>query len=129
VVARGLLVAVEDLVRAEAFESLLEQADYLLASGYALAAGVLGRAVLEEHLRKWCEVKGCRPAKDKPTINDYNSELYKAKHLNLSQMKHVESLAAVGNEAAHNKPTLTADGVERLLRDVRELLAKHPLTS
>ena len=58
-------------MRAEAFESLLEQADYLLSEGYFLAAGVLGRAVLEEHLRKWCDLKAYSPAKQRPTINDF----------------------------------------------------------
>jgi hypothetical protein len=57
----GLLIRAEDLVMAEVFASLLEQADYLLSEGYHLAAGVLGRAVLEEHLRKWCRREECTP--------------------------------------------------------------------
>src|SRR5688500_15714603 len=48
-VDRGLLVTVRDLIVADTFEDLLEQAEYLLAEGYFLAAGVLGRAVVEEH--------------------------------------------------------------------------------
>jgi len=44
-------------------------------------------------------------------------------------MKHIESLASVGNDAAHNKPTLAEPDVKRLLRDVRDILVKHPLTS
>ena len=39
-VEHGLLVRVEDLVRAEAFDGLLEQAEYLQSEGYFLAAGV-----------------------------------------------------------------------------------------
>ena len=125
----GLLVKVEDLVLADAFDSLLDQADYLNAEGYFLAAGVLGRAILEEHLRSWCQHAGCNPTKSKPTLNNFKDELYKAKHFNTSVMKHVDSMAAVGNDAAHNKPTLAADDVTRLLRDVRDFLAKHSYAS
>lgn len=125
----NLLLTVEDLVRAESFNGLLEQAEYLQDGGYFLAAGVLGRAVLEEHLRSLCDVKKCMPTKGKPTLNDFKDALYKAKHINMTQMKHVESMAAIGNNAAHNKPELTDDDVRRLIRDVRDFLAKHALTS
>ena len=46
------LTPVVDLITADAFASLLEQAEELLEKSFSLAAGVLGRAVLEEHLRK-----------------------------------------------------------------------------
>src|SRR5438309_12033268 len=39
----GHLVTFSDLVIAEAFSSLLEQADYLVSKGFWLAAGVLAR--------------------------------------------------------------------------------------
>jgi len=123
-VQRGLLVKIEDLVRAEAFDNLLEQAEYLSSEGYSLAAGVLGRAVLEEHLRSWCHRAKCVPTKDRPTLNDFTSELYRAKVINIIVMKQVEAMAAIGNDAAHNNP-VTPEDVARLLRDVREFLAKH----
>jgi hypothetical protein len=44
-------------------------------------------------------------------------------------MRHIESLASVGNDAAHNKPTLTESDVKRLLRDVRDMLVKYALSS
>ena len=81
-VERDLMITVEDLVMAEAFADLLEQADYLLSEGYFLAAGVLGRAVLEEHLRKWCGNAHLVPTKTRPTLNDFKLELQKASKLN-----------------------------------------------
>ena len=125
----GMLIKVEDLVRAEAFENLLGQADYLLSEGYFLAAGVLGRAVLEQHLNNWCQIAACSPTKTRPTLNDFKDGLYKSKQINVTQMKHIESLASVGNDAAHNNPTLRQTDVERLLRDVRDILVKYPLSS
>jgi hypothetical protein len=123
----NLLVTAEDLIRAELFDDLLEQADYLLAQNYSLAGGVLGRAVLEEHLRQWCIRAGCAIAKSKPTIADFTQALYKATALNILDMKHIEAMAAVGNEAAHNAPTLKREDVEHLLRDLHEFLEKNPL--
>jgi len=121
-IENNLLISVEQIIRAETFEGLLEQADYLYSEGYFLAAGVLGRAVLEDHLRNFCVIRNCLPSKAKPTLNDFNQSLYKAKILNVTHMKHVESMAAVGNNAAHNKPELTDQDVERLLGDVRRFI-------
>jgi hypothetical protein len=40
-------------------------------------------------------------------------------------MLHVTAMAAVGNDAAHNSPTLRREDVDRFLRDVREFLVRH----
>lgn len=121
----GLLVSLKDLIAADMFDDLLEQAEYLQDTGFFLAAGVLARAVLEEHMRNWCAREACSPTTPRPTINEHNMALYRADRLDKITMKQVDGLAAIGNDAAHNKPGLTADEVGRLLRDVRELLVKH----
>jgi len=121
----GLLISVEELVRAETFTHLLDQADYLFSEGFILAAGVMGRAVLEEHLQNWCAAKNCLVAKNRPTLNDFKDVLYKEKHITTVVMKHIESMAAIGNEAAHNKTSLSRDSVERLLRDIRDFIVKY----
>jgi len=126
--ADDLLLKVEDLVFAEAFADLLEQAEHLLANGYFLAAGVLGRAVLEEHMRKWCGRKGCMPAKPKPTLNDYVTNLYKQSHLNKIELKRIEAMIAVGNDSAHNSPTLKREDVVRLIKDASDFIAKYPIS-
>ncbi len=124
----NLLTGIEDMVLAEAMHDLLEQADYLIEKGYGLAAGVLGRAVLEEHLRKSCDRKGCLPT-GRPTINDLNQALYKDKHLDKVAMKQVEALAVTGNHCAHNDdPPLEKARLETFLRHVREFLTRHPLS-
>ena len=121
-----LLLKIEDLVMAEAFASLLEQAEYLLSRNHSLAAGVLGRAVLEKHLRKLCDRHGGIPA-GRPTINDLNQALYQGKHLDKLAMQGITAMAAAGNHCAHNEqPPLPRAEVERFLRDVREFLGRHP---
>lgn len=125
-ITSNLLRSVEDMVRAESFVSLLDQAEFLHQQGFFLAAGVLGRAVLEEHLRTWVANLSLPIAKSRPTLNDFKEALYKDKKFSLSVMKHIEAMAAVGNDAAHNKQQLTVDVAARLLRDIREFLGKYP---
>ena len=122
----GLLVRIESLVRATAFGELLDQAEYLSGQGYKLAAGTLGRAVLEEHLRKWCTQAGCLPTRPRPTLNDLNQSLYNNNQIDVTTMKQVDAMTAVGNDAAHNKPTFGPENVEPFLRDIRAFLARHP---
>lgn len=123
-----LLTTVEDLVTADAFGSLLEQADELIGKGYVLAAGVLGRAVLEEHLRKACDRHGCLPV-GRPTINDLNQALYKGSHLDKLAMKWVDTMAAAGNHCAHSiQPPLPESDVRKLLTDVQDFMIRHPLS-
>lgn len=110
------------LVKAETFADLLDQAEHLFYEGYYLASGVLGRAVLEEHLSTVCDSLDCRPQKKRPTINDYNQALYGGNHYSKVRMKQVDMLAAIGNDAAHNNPGLVAADVKKLLSDLPELL-------
>ena len=110
------------LVRAETLADLLEQAEKLQSNGYYLAAGVIGRCVLEEHLRTSCDGLGCSPTKQKPTLNDFNMALYNADHYAKTKMKQIDALASVGNDAAHNKPELNKDDVARLLNELPSVL-------
>jgi hypothetical protein len=120
----GRLARVEELVNAETFANLLEQAEHLLAQKYDRAAAVLCRAVLEERLRLLCDARNVLPEKSKPTINDYTQSLYAADVIDKMAMKHVEAMAAVGNAAAHGDD-LTAQDAKRLLRDVTDFLNYH----
>lgn len=125
-VQSDLLITVEQLVDAETFGDLLEQAEHLQGQNYHVAAAVLGRAVLEEHLRKMCDREGLMPTKQNPTISDYNMALYNAspKRIDRVKMQHITTMAAIGNDAAHGK-TVKQEDVERLLRDVRTFITYH----
>ena len=102
------------------------KADYLLDHNHLLAAGVLGRAMLEGHLRKLCNRHGSMPAGN-TTISVLNDALYKAQHLDKLAMQGVTKMATAGNHCAHNRhPPLPKADVKLLLRDVREFLARHP---
>lgn len=118
------LISFAELVVAEAFSNLLEQAEYLLSKGYWLAAGVLGRAVLEEELRVIAQTQGCLPQKDRPTLNDLNTTLYKNETYDKLDFKLIDTLAAIGNDCAHNKTGATEERVRHFLDQLLALLPR-----
>ncbi len=120
----GLLVRFEDIVLAEAFSDLYEQADYLFSKGYFLASGVIARAILEERLRRMCIANNCIPQKERPTLGDFNTGLYKKNIYDKITFKHVDALAAIGNDAAHNDPGLKKEDVRRLLDGLQGFLQR-----
>ncbi|MDB6116784.1 MAG: hypothetical protein JWO08_565 [Verrucomicrobiaceae bacterium] len=121
----GLLGNTGELVRAEVFLGLLEQAECLNESGYFIAAGVLARAVLQEHLKAWAEQACVILQTDQPTLDDFTGALHESKIYPLTVMKHIEAMAAIGNSATHNKEELTQDEVTQLLTEVRDFVCKH----
>ena len=113
---------ITQLVKAETFADLLEQAEHLYNNEYYLAAGVIARAVLEEHLRTTCVHLNCVPNKRRPTITDYNQALYKLRHYSKIKMKHVDMLASIGNAAAHNEREVDILEIKKMLTDLPELI-------
>lgn len=116
------ITSIYQMLRAETLSDLYEQAEHLFKNGFFLASGVICRAVLEEHLRTICINLSCLPDKDKPTLNDFNQSLYKIEFYSKTKMKHIETLATIGNNAAHNRPELTKDDVKKILQDLPELI-------
>lgn len=110
----GLLSNYRDLVLAETLDDLFQQGDHLFSRGFMLAAAVIFRAVLEEKLRNVCQSEGCSPEKSRPTLSDFNTALYKDGMINKSKMQLIQSLATIGNNAAHNLREFDPDEVPRL---------------
>jgi hypothetical protein len=126
-ISKDLLQTVQELVFAEAFTDLLEQAEELSEKGYSLAAGVICRAVFEEHLRKLCDVNRCLPP-GKPTIDPLKQELVKAGVFTKIDAKNVDAIAGEGNHCAHNnQPPLTMEQIKGLIQKLQSFLIQHPL--
>jgi len=121
---KGYLIRIEDLIFAEAFSNLIEQSEYLFSQNYFLAAGVICRAVLEEKLRNLCISQSINFSKSKPTLNDYNTELYKTKFYDKIQFKNIDSLIVIGNSAAHNQ-SANKDEIQRMIAEVKKVLLKY----
>jgi hypothetical protein len=125
--SNDLLVKVKEVVFAEAFADLMEQADELFSKGYFLAAGVICRAVFEEHLRKLCDLHKCLPS-GKLTIEPLKQELVKAGAFTKVDAKNVDAIAGEGNHCAHNnQPPLEENEIKGLIQKVNTFLAQHPL--
>jgi hypothetical protein len=120
----GLLVQIEELLWANAFADLSEQAEYLFEQGFFLASAVIHRAVLEQRLRLLCQQNSISLKKGRPTLNDYNMELFKAKIYDKIMLKEIDTLIAIGNEAAHNDSGFNADKAKRLKNRLKSILLK-----
>jgi hypothetical protein len=122
--AKGYLLRIEDLIFAEAFSNLIDQADYLFEQNYILAAGVIARAVLEEKLRNICDAQGIQIQKQRPTLSDFNNELYKAKFYDKVEFKNIDFLSSIGNNAAHNQP-IKNEEIRKLIDSIKDLLLRY----
>ena len=71
-----------------------------------------------------CAQSQCSPTRDRPTLGDFNTALYKHNTYDKTTFKHVDALAAVGNDAAHNKPDLKSEDVRRLLDGLQNFLIR-----
>ncbi|EGQ8503932.1 DUF4145 domain-containing protein [Vibrio vulnificus] len=118
----GYLNTLKQLVQAEVFESELEQAEELLASGYKIAAAVIAGVVLETALRDLCTENDIAHA----SLNAMNTQLTKQGVFNKLQQKQVTALADIRNSAAHGNPDqFTEQDVKNMIRDIETFLLNH----
>ncbi|QPI66225.1 DUF4145 domain-containing protein [Vreelandella venusta] len=98
----GYIQDVKNLVAAEMFSDLLEQASELLDAGYIGPAAVVAGAVIEDNLRKLC-ISHSIELPDKPKLDYMNSQLAKENVYNKLTQKRLTALADIRNSAAHGK--------------------------
>jgi len=111
----GYLAKVESLVRAQVFDSALEQAQELYANGYYAPAAVVAGTVLETTIRGMCDAHGIPNGK----VDKMNADLAKAGIYNALVQKQVTTMAHVRNKAAHGQTAeYTAADVEAMIKDV-----------
>jgi len=118
----------ELLLTADAFESFLEQADYLLEQGFKNPAAMLAGAVLESTLRKMCEVRGIEIG-PRETIGTLNAKLAKQTDPPAySSMYHKQIIAwaDLRNNADHGHfGEYEPEHVRAMIDGVREFAARH----
>jgi hypothetical protein len=126
----GFSQSVEELVHADVFGDFLEMAQELLDKKYQDPAAVITGSVLEEHLRKLCDLNGVPvlDASGKPFKADFlNAELVKAGVYNKLEQKQVTAWLDLRNKAAHGHyQEYDATQVALMLEGVRGFLVKHP---
>ena len=123
----GLLDNIESLFYKDEFTSLLQQADELLNQGHCLAAGVICRAVFEEHLRSIYRVHHSTVS-ERPAIEVMVRSLAGSKIFTKIAVMNSETILSQGNHCAHNKqPPLKESDLRGLIQKVRTFLLQHPL--
>lgn len=100
----GLLDKLTGLIQADIFADFLEMGEHLLKEGYKDAAAVIIGSVLEDSLRKLCDMNDIKTINDKGknlTIEPLNIELAKIEIYNQLVKKQITSWADLRNNAAH----------------------------
>ena len=116
----GYLNKVKNLIQAEVFESELDQARELLASGYHLAAAVVAGVVLETNIRDLCMCSSMPIGK----LDKMNADLAKAGRYNALVQKRITALAAIRNSAAHGDiAAFKREDVLPMIDEVERLVA------
>jgi hypothetical protein len=116
------------LLTADAFESFLEQADYLLGQGFKDPAAMLAGAVLESTLRKMCEVRGITTDKQDKigTLNNKLAKEHKPPAYSSAYHKQIIAWADLRNNADHGHfREYDREQVAAMIAGVREFAARH----
>ncbi len=118
----GYLFKLESLVKAEAYDDVLEQASGLLSAGYKDPACVVAGVALESTLKGLCDRHGIAHAK----LDKMNADLAKSGVYNTGMQKQVTAWADRRNNAAHgNWNEYAAADVEDMIKGITRLIADY----
>lgn len=121
----GLLERVEELVAADVFDDLLEQAEYLHSQGFKVPAAALAGAVLERNLRSRCVARGIKVEK-RDGIGALNQKLRSAQpepEYTATAGNKISLWGGIRNDADHgHDDNLKDDDVADMLRGIRDFI-------
>lgn len=121
----GYVQDIRNLVIAELFSDLLEQASELLEAGYYGPAAVLAGAVFEDNLRKLCSIHSVELS-DKPKLDYMNAQLAKVNVYNKLTQKRITAIADIRNSAAHGKwSEFTVEDVVDMIKWITNFTETH----
>jgi hypothetical protein len=119
------LFDVKTFVRAELLDDLLSQAEYLLSEGYHIPAASLAGAILEDTLRKLCDIRDIAYA-EKTKIDTLNNELAKTGLYDKLIQKEITAKADIRNNADHGHfDKFNKDDVEAMIKWVRRFCTDY----
>lgn len=131
--AAGRMTSAVELIHADAFSDFIAQSDYLLGTGFKLAAAVISGATLESHLRALC-VKGGIPTTvptraggtEPKKASSMNDDLYKASVYTKAEFQQVTAWLAIRNEAAHGNDKFSDTEVKVMSMGLRDFILRNP---
>jgi len=128
--ANGFLRGFNELVDADLFEDILEQADYLRTQGFVRASAVVAGVALESHLRKLAEKNSISITNDRGKFVEaeiLKNELYRNEIIDKTFNKHITSWLGLRNDAAHpDQKDIDAGLLEPMISGIRVLIEKYP---
>lgn len=128
--ANGWLEGISELIHADTFSDLLDQAAELIDKSYKDAAAVVAGSALETHIRLLCDrfsVSTTIPSGAPKKADTMNAELVKAGAYNTLQQKAVTAWLGIRNAAAHGEcGKYTAADVNSMINSVRDFVLRYP---
>jgi len=117
------LFDIQQMARADLFDSEMDKANELLKNGFLRAAGVVAGVVLEKHLSQVCLNHNIKIKKKNPHISDLNDELKRKNVVDVPNWRFIQRLGDLRNLCMHNKEREpTRDEVEELLKGVEKVI-------
>ena len=128
--SNNFLNSFNEMIDADIFTDILEQAEYLLSQGYFRASAVVAGVALESHLRKLAE-KNQIPIKNEErkyvNADSLNGNLLKSQIIDKTMNKSITSWLGLRNDAAHPDPTQIDEGMIKLMIDgIKVFIEKYP---
>lgn len=118
-----LLFDIEEVLRADLFDSELEAAQHLAKMGHLRGAGAVAGVVLEKHLKLVAHRHGFKSRKKAPSIADFNEYLKSQSVVDVIQWRRIQGLGDIRNLCDHPKdrePSL--EDIEDLIHGVSRVL-------
>jgi len=108
------------LISADVARTEIEQAEVLFASGFHRASGSIAGVALELHLKTLCDINNVE-YKPKDTIEPLAQALYKAKILDVIELKRFQYLGSIRNKCSHPGDITEAE-VQTLIEGVKKIV-------
>lgn len=99
----SIIFDIQQIVRADLFDSELDAAKELLQNGFLRAAGAVAGVVLEKHLEQICKNHNVVVNKKNPSISDYNDLLKNQNVIEIPTWRFIQHLGDLRNLCDHNK--------------------------
>lgn len=119
-----------EMIDADIFTDILEQAEYLLSKEYFRASAVVAGVALESHLRKLAEKNQIPITSDDGkyvNADSLNGILHKNQIIDKTMNKSITSWLGLRNDAAHPDAKQINEGMIKLMIDgIKVFIVKHP---
>ena len=128
--ANDFLNSFSEMIDAEVFTDILEQAEYLLSKEYFRASAVVAGVALESHLRKLAEKNQIPITSDDGKYvkaDSLNGYLLKNQIIDKTMNKSITSWLGLRNDAAHPDTKQINEGmIEPMIAGIKVFIVKYP---